>query len=128
MRTKILLVGLVFGGLFALLLTASTEGKEDLLSGVWKGDFGPTPSDRNPVTLELKWDGKTLSGTINPGPEGIPIDKASFDAKEMKVRFEATYTPRNRHYVVEGKVEKDKMSGTWSRPGRNGDFKLSRVP
>ncbi len=98
----------------------------DPLTGTWKGDWGPSASDRNQVTLELKWDGKALTGTVNPGPEGIPIEKASFDSKTMTVKFEATYTPRNRHYVVEGKVDKNTMSGSWNRPNRNGDFKLTK--
>ena len=48
----------------------------DPLTGTWKGDWGPSASDRNPATLELKWDGKTLTGTVNPGPEGIRSRKS----------------------------------------------------
>lgn len=127
MKGKISILSLTFAALVGLILTASAQQKADPLTGVWKGDWGPSPTDRNDVTLELKWDEKTLTGTVNPGPEGVPIEKASFDPKEMKVRFEATYKPRNRHYVVEGKVERNAMSGSWNRPGRNGDFKLTRV-
>ena len=49
----------------------------DPLSGTWSGDWGPAESHRNPVTVELKWDGVNLSGTINPGPDAVPITKAS---------------------------------------------------
>ncbi len=40
----------------------------DPLTGTWKGDWGPSAADRNQVTLELKWDGKALTGTVNPSP------------------------------------------------------------
>jgi hypothetical protein len=101
--------------------------ESDPLTGTWKGDWGPSASDRNPVTLELKWDGKTLTGTVNPGPEGIALDKASYDPKTMTVKFEVDYKAKNRHYTVEGKVDKDTMTGSWNRSGRNGDFKLTKA-
>ncbi len=49
----------------ALLLTAAAFAQEpggESLSGTWVGDWGPSPSDRNQVTVELKWDGTALSG------------------------------------------------------------------
>lgn len=125
MKSKMVLcIGVVFVLGLGVPLLAS-QGS-DPLTGTWKGDFGPNPNDRNPVTLELRWDGKTLTGTVNPGPDGIPIEKASFDPDTKTVKFEATYKPRNRHYTVEGKVDKNTMSGTWNRPNRSGDFKLTK--
>ena len=49
----------------------------DPLSGSWKGDWGPSASDRNQVAVELKWDGKALTGTVNPGPNAVPLSKAT---------------------------------------------------
>ena len=45
----------------------------DPLSGTWTGDWGPSASDRNPVTVELKWDGTVLTGTVNPGPNAVVL-------------------------------------------------------
>src|SRR5262249_4871963 len=59
----------------------AAEKDKDPLSGTWVGDWGPSASDRNQVTVELKWDGKTLTGNVNPGPNAVPLDKASFDPK-----------------------------------------------
>lgn len=114
-----------------------TEETSDPLSGTWVGDFGPAFYDRNTITLELNWDGKSLTGMVRPGIPGgrmyrnfdsFPIDHASFDPQTGKVKFEATYRPRGRHYVIEGKVAKNTMSGSWNRPDEkmDGDFKLTR--
>ena len=107
-------------------------------TGTWVGDFGPAFYDRNTITLELKWDGTTLTGSIEPGDPrgrmyrnfaGFPIEKASFDSKTGVIKFEAAFKPKNRHYVIEGKVDGGTLTGTWTRPeepGKYGDFKLKR--
>ncbi len=111
----------------------------DSINGTWVGDFGPAFYDRNTISLELKWDGKKLTGTVKPGDpygrmyryfEGIPIENASFDPKTGIIKFEAMYQPRGRRYIIEGKLNKNTLSGTWTRPGENtdGDFKLTRKP
>jgi hypothetical protein len=105
------------------------EQKDDPLSGTWVGDWGPSASDRNQVTVELKWDGKTLTGTVNPGPNAVAIEKASFDPKTKKVHFEAKATSRRgqeRHYVVDGTLEKNTLSGSWNHETRSGDFKITK--
>ena len=81
----------------------------DPLTGTWVGDFGPAFYDRNTITLELNWDGKSLTGMVRPGIPGarmyrnfesFPIGNASFDPKTGIVKFEASYQPRGRHYVI----------------------------
>ncbi len=126
MRTVVLV-------LICLLMTVSAvaqqRGMSDPLSGTWTGDWGPSPNDRNPVTLQLKWDGKALSGTINPGPDAVQLQKATFDPKTGTIRFEAEAKNRRGelvHYTIDGKVEQNTMSGSWSHPRRKGDFKLTR--
>jgi hypothetical protein len=37
------------------------------------------------------------------------------------------YKPRERRYVIDGKLDKDVISGSWNRgEGGEGDFKLTR--
>jgi hypothetical protein len=114
-----------------------TEGSGDSLSGTWVGDFGPAFYDRNTISLELKWDGKNLTGMVKPGVpgarmyrnfEGFPISNASFDPGTGLIKFEAMYQPRGRRYLIEGKIKGDTFNGTWNRPEENkdGDFKLTR--
>src|SRR5881296_1178604 len=124
MRLKICFAFLMF--LVTCIHTAMAQQNADPLTGTWKGDWGPSATDRNEVTLELKWNGKTLTGTVNPGPDAIPIDKASFGPKSMKIHLEVTKTSPNFVYIVDGVIEKDKMTGSWSRPNRKGDFQMTR--
>ena len=112
-----------------LAAAAFAQKSGDSLSGTWGGDWGPSPSDRNQVTVELKWDGKALSGTVNPGPNAVALQKATFDPKTNVVHFEADAKGRGGntlHYVIDGKVEKGAMTGSWSHDTRKGDFKITK--
>jgi len=128
--------------LFALLLAsgiASCAQRDDSPSGdpsgTWIGDFGPAFYDRNTISLQLTWDGNNLTGMVQPGVPGarmyrnfagFQIENASFDPKTGTVKFEAMYQPKGRRYLIQGKVSRNTLSGTWTRPDADGDFKLTR--
>ena len=126
-RAAGLLVFLAFG-----VAAAAQYGHP--LKGSWSGDWGPTKDTRNRLLLELNWDGKTVTGTINPGPNAVPLQKASLDPSNCTVRLEAEAKDRSGQmirYVVEGKLENlgaynRVMTGTWSQGGVKGDFRLVR--
>ncbi len=107
---------------------ASTQTATDPLSGTWTGDWGPSARDRNPVTVELKWDGKPLTGSVNPGANAVELKMCTFDAETGAVHMEADATGRRGevHYMIDGKVEMDTMTGTWNHDNRKGDFKITR--
>jgi hypothetical protein len=124
---KLYLLGLAFG--LALAAAAVAQQSGDPLSGTWVGDWGPSASDRNQVTVELKWDGKALSGTVNPGPNAVALQKASFDSKTNAVHFEADAKSRrgtDLHYVIDGKLDAKTLTGSWSHATRKGDFKITK--
>lgn len=104
----------------------------DPLSGTWTGDWGPSPGDRNTVTLELKWDGKALTGNVTAGTNisaPIPLRKTSFDPKTGAIHMEVDVKGRGGqtiHYLIDGKVEKGSMTGSWNHDARKGDFKLAK--
>jgi len=101
----------------------------DSISGTWAGDWGPSASDRNPVMVELKWDGKALTGQVNPGENAIELKNCTFDAATGAVHMEADATSRRGnevHYSIDGKVEGDSMTGTWNHDARKGDFKITK--
>jgi len=122
-----LLVFLVFG-----VAAAAQYGHP--LQGSWSGDWGPTKDMRTRLLVELNWDGKAVAGTINPGPNAVPLQKASLDSSNWTVRFEAEAKDRSGQsirYVVDGKLENlgaynRVMTGTWSQGGVKGDFRLVR--
>ena len=47
------------------------------LKGSWLGDYGPNKTTRTQVFLVMDWDGKSISGMINPGTDNIPIKNAT---------------------------------------------------
>src|SRR5688572_13145689 len=101
----------------------------DPLSGTWSGDWGPSESHRNPVTLELKWDGTNLGGTVNPGPNSVPLTKAAFTPDTGTVTMEASAPGRGAEkvdFIIEGKLTDGVMTGTWVHDDKKGDFKVAR--
>jgi hypothetical protein len=104
------------------------------LKGTWSGDWGTTSTNRSHVLLELNWDGKIVSGVINPGPNAVPMSKADLDPSTWTVHFEADGpdgSGKSVHYVIDGKVEnlgspRRFITGTWTQGGVKGDFKVVR--
>ena len=108
---------------------AVSSAGSDPLTGTWTGDWGPTPDHRNTVALELTWDGSTLSGTVNPGPEAIALSAGSFDAAQNIVTIEAeaqNFRGETVHYSIEGQIDGDTMTGSWNHDDQAGDFSIRK--
>jgi hypothetical protein len=116
--------------IFSGCAPASTStAAADPISGTWVGEWGPSPSRQTEVTLELKWDGATLKGTVDPHRTPFELSKASFDPKTNAVRMELDGPNSRRdmvHYVIEGKIAGTTMSGTFDRAGEKGTFKIEK--
>jgi len=105
----------------------------DPLSGTWSGDWGPNSADRNTVNVDLKSDGKTVTGTvhsINYQRPDVTIQKGTFDAATGAVHLEADApNPRGGapiHYIIDGKLANGSISGSWNHGAQKGDFKLTK--
>ena len=104
------------------------------LKGTWTGEWGPTKDKQTHVVLELNWDGKAITGTINPGPNAIHLTKATLDPESWNVHLEAEgkdASGRSVPYVVDGKLENigaynRVITGTWTQAGVKGEIKLVR--
>jgi hypothetical protein len=110
-----------------LLVTTSITAQEGHpLTGTWAGDWGGAPgAPRTHITMVMNWDGKAVTGLINPGPDAIPLTAVSVDWATWTVHIEA------KGIVAEGRLEDvgsyhRRMSGSWSQSGTKGDFRLTR--
>jgi hypothetical protein len=95
------------------------------LKGSWSGDWGPTKAQRTRVLLQMQWDGKAVTGAINPGPNAVPLTRASLDPDTWQVHLEAN------GIVIDGRLENigsahRVLSGTWTQAGAKGDVRLVR--
>ena len=137
----------VWGGLvsgtsrvLAVALVAALAGTGALaqeghpLKGSWLGTWASNAALGDNILLILDWDGKAITGMINPGTDNIPIAKASLDPKGWMVTLEADAKDKagkSVHYVIQGHIENLELPnrsivGTWTGGSGKGKFEASR--
>ena len=126
---------------FALLMTASVfaapafaqEGHP--LKGSWLGTWTGNKIHGNDVLLVLSWDGKNITGTINPGTDNIAVKNATLNPEGWLVHIEADAKDKAGQpltYTIDGKIENlpvanRVITGTWKDShGDTGAFKIGR--
>jgi hypothetical protein len=104
------------------------------LSGTWSGDWAASAAQRTQITVVMDWDGKKVTGLINPGPNSIPLSGVSLDVANWGVRIEADgkdQAGKPVHIEAEGRLDDigsyhRTIRGTWHQGATSGDFKLTR--
>jgi hypothetical protein len=120
-----------FLGLSLLVFSVTAWAQEGHpLTGSWHGEWHPAAGQKIPIFIYMKWNSKTIEGTINPGRNGVPLKVANLDASNWTVHFEAD-TKDQKHIVVDGKLDNigsynRTITGTWTEGTMTGDFKLTR--
>lgn len=82
----------------------------------------------------MNWDGKNVTGIINPGPDSIPIASVYLDVTTWTVRIAADGKDKSGapvHISAEGRINDlgsyhRTIRGTWRQGSVNGDFRLTR--
>jgi hypothetical protein len=116
----------------ALTIAFAQQGHP--LTGTWNGDWGLTSTQRTQVTLVLNWDGKNVTGIMNPGPDSVALSSVAVDVATWTVRIEADAKDSSGkpvHISAEGKLDDlgsyhRTLSGTWRQGTAKGDFKVTR--
>jgi hypothetical protein len=140
--------------LLSLVLIASPALAQEghPAKGTWVGYWGPT-STENRLVIVMDYDGKTISGTVNPGANAVPIKLARLDIIPGKPTAKPTDPPNEPtfklHIEAEAKDAKGNsttivadgtmrdvglpgrvMVGSWSQTSGGktvkGDFRISR--
>jgi hypothetical protein len=120
-------------GAIALVTLVGVAQEGHPLTGTWSGDWGPSAAQRTHITMVMAWDGKTVTGTINPGPDAIPVSAIGLDVTNWTVRFDADAKSASGpvRISVEGRLDdiaspNRTIVGTWRQGTAKGDFKLKR--
>jgi hypothetical protein len=129
-------VALVMGSLFVCFTLASPLPAQEghPMSGSWVGDWGPSQTQRNRVVVVLEWTGEQIAGSINPGPNAIPIKIAEVDTSDWSIHIEADASDAEGQpasYVIDGKIDdlgtyNRSIAGTWNVGATRGDFSITR--
>ena len=104
------------------------------LVGSWHGNWGTSATSRTDITVIIDWDGKVISGVMNPGFEGMALQNARLNPKDWTVHFEVDMKEKSGNTVrcvADGKIDKlgsDRrtLAGSWNCGTVKGDFKLTR--
>jgi hypothetical protein len=110
------------------------------LSGTWSGDWGPNKDRRERLLVQMHYDGKQVTGTINPGANGFPLKNVTVipgtqdNPGVWNIKMEAEGKDASGKavtIVADGKLENlgsfnRVLTGTWTQGGVKGDFKLMR--
>ena len=116
------------------LLGPSTAQEGHPLKGSWLGEWAGNSVHGDNILLILDWDGKAVTGMINPGTDNIPLSAASLEPNGWVVKLEAEGKDKDGsavRYVIEGKLENLELpnrsiTGTWSSNKGRGTFTASR--
>jgi hypothetical protein len=132
MRALTVVVALSLACLAGASAASAQEGHP--LKGSWLGTWGPAKSHSNDILLIMNWDGKTISGMVNPGTDNAPIKNATLNPDGWVVRFEVDIKDRSGtvlNYVIDGKIENlafhnRSIVGTWKNQRESGQLKIGR--
>ena len=136
MRSQILRSLTVVACLLVLPAVASAQFGHPM-KGQWSGQWGPAAAP-NRVLLDLGWDGKAITGRVNPGADNeatvktVTIDYSNVDSwkvvmeaegkdasgKVVPIRIDGTLENLGAYYRV--------FHGTWTQGGQKGPFTLTR--
>ena len=103
----------------------------DPISGTWTGDAGLSLTNRTPIRMELKFDGKSaVSGTIT-GPGNVPdLKGGTFDtttgALRLDVELKGDGGAPGAHFVLDGTAIAGVATGRLSDGTRTGSFRLTK--
>ena len=107
------------------------------LKGQWSGEWGAKASP-NRLLLDIDWNGKEVTGRINPGMDSegtfkkVTIDYSNVDAWKVQIEGEAKdASGRVVPVRVDGTLENlgayfRIFRGTWTQGGQKGEFFVTR--
>ena len=104
------------------------------LKGSWIGTWAGNKIHGADIVLVLNWDGKAITGMINPGTDNMAIKNATLNPDGWVVHLEADGKEKSGSaltYVIDGKIQnihlpKRTVVGTWKSQKESGAFNIER--
>ena len=120
--------------LVALAGGAAVAQEGHPLKGSWIGTWSGNKIHGDDVLFVMNWDGKAITGMINPGTDNIAIKNATLNPAGWLVHIEAEGKDKAGaavSYVIDGKIESlplpnRTVTGTWKSQKESGAFKIGR--
>jgi hypothetical protein len=125
----------------AAIATAAAQEAHPL-AGTWYGEY-TAGTQKTDLTVIMKWDGKTVSGLINPGPNARPLTSVVLDITPGKPAPQGQQSTTGIPPTFKARFEVDGMSfegtlrnpvagnrqlvGTWKRGTQGGSFQIRRL-
>lgn len=109
-----------------LLMTGTATAQEGHpLKGSWIGEWSGNSTHGDFVLLVMDWDGKNVTGVINPGTDDMVIESFTLNPSDW------TVTIRAAGYELQGRIQELELPsrsivGTWKNGNRNGKLEISR--
>ena len=121
--------------LLATVLATSIYAQEGHpLKGSWIGVWESNKDAGDDIIMVLNWDGKAVSGIINPGTDNMKVSNATLDPNGWKVHIETDGKSKQGaalHYVIDGTIKDLELptrfiTGTWQSQSGRGKFEVRR--
>ena len=106
MMKRLITTAVAVSALGLLGTSGAQEGHP--LKGSWLGEWSGNSVHGDNILLILDWDGKAITGMINPGTDNMPLKAASLEPNGWVVKLEADGKDKDGsavRYVIEGKLE-----------------------
>ena len=117
-------------GLLLLLAGAASAQEGFPLDGTWRGETTAKDGSHRTIVLVMQWDGKQISGTMNPGPdssnfsggklnpEGWNFNVGFKDKQGASVRFEGAISNLGKYNRV--------LAGKWTEGASSFNIRFVR--
>ena len=126
----------------ALIAPRASAQEGHPLEGTWYGEY-TTGKQATDITVIMKWDGKSITGLINPGPGSKPLTSVVMEITPGKPAPQGQGSTSGTPPVFKARIDVDGMTfegtiknpvagnrqliGTWKRATQSGTFQIRRV-
>jgi hypothetical protein len=114
-----------------LALVATVQAQEGFpLDGTWRGETTAQDGSHRTIVLVMQWDGKQVSGTINPGPNGWDFNGGKLNPEGWKFALD-TKNPKGAAIHFDGAISnlgkyRRVLAGKWTEAGKMIDIRFVR--